>query len=71
MREHALIREWMLRRQRFRTALFSSVHTTTWKRRFQKIRSGQRFRTAFGDQKYRVRVDANSKRVKRDTFANI
>ena len=74
MRAHALIRrKSMPWRQRFRKAPFSPVHTTTWKRRFQKDPLWRAFskRFVFGDRKRRLRVDANPKRIKKVAFSKI
>ena len=74
IRAHALIRRKSMHwRQRFRKAPFSPVHTTTWKRRFQKdpLRRAFSKRFVFGDRKRRLRVDANPKRIKKDAFSKI
>ena len=59
-RAHALIRrKSTLSRQCFRKAPFSPVHTTTWKRRFQKDPLWRAFSKnfVFDDWKRRFRVD--------------
>ena len=71
LRAHALMDgKLTLWHQRFGKAPFSPVHTTTWKRHFQKDPLWRAFSKSFvsDDRKRKLRVDANPKRIKKMRF---